>query len=388
MKWTRKGSELDELKIINLDNRSFYIFGAGDIGRGLYVTLSKLGMFAGFIDNSVEKQERGFCGETVYSYEWYLRNAKGDTVIIAANSVHEQEICTQLKQDNCSYYCAEMFLSRILPLYMFFKRDVLFMNLAQICVTERCTLKCMNCAHACYAVDRRAEDLRLEDVCRSADIFFSKVDYIHEFVLIGGEPLLYADLAQAVQYIGERYRSKIATFSITTNGTILPEKNLIDSCQKYEVLVRISNYTKSIPSLQNQYEKLVKLLTDAKVQYNLGKADEEWWDYGFANYVDEGEEREIIRKFDQCATPCRETRDGRLYFCVMARTVSDNLGYHIGEEDYLDLTLLPNGNLGRKLLLEFNMGYSEKGYLSMCRRCHGSNSKQYPVIAAKQLQHA
>lgn len=385
MKWDHKGSELDKIRIPNLDHCSFYVFGAGDIGRGLYVTLSKFEMFAGFIDNSREKQESGFCGEMVHSYEWYLENAKEKTVIIAANSAHEQEICNQLKQDHCSYYFSEGFLNRIMPLYMFFKQNILFMNLAQICVTERCTLKCMNCAHACYAVDRHAEDMVLEDVCQSADIFFSKVDYIYEFVLIGGEPLLYADLAQAVQYIGERYRNQIGTFSITTNGTILPKKELLDCCQKYGVLIRISNYTKSIPVLQDQYEKLQRLLIEAKVSYNLGKSDEEWWDYGFTNYIDEREEKEIIRKFDLCATPCRETRNGRLYFCVMARTVSENLGYHIGEEDFLDLTSLPDGALGRKILLEFNMGYSEKGYLSMCRRCHGSDSKNYTVVAAKQM---
>ncbi|MCM1282784.1 MAG: radical SAM protein [Roseburia sp.] len=377
---------MDKLRIPNLDNRSFYVFGAGDIGRGLYVTLSKFDMFAGFIDNSGEKQISGFCGEIVHSYEWYLENAKEETIIIAANSAHEQEISRQLKQDNCTYYYSEGFLNRIFPLYMFYKKNLLFMNLAQICVTERCTLKCADCAHACYAVDRNTEDMRLEDVYNSADLFFSKVDYIHEFVLIGGEPLLYADLEYAVRYIGDKYRDKIGTFSITTNGTILPGRELLDSCQKYGVLVRISNYTRSIPALHDQYEKLEKLLAGAGVLYNMGKEDEEWWDYGFANYIDEGEEKEIIRKFDLCATPCRETRNGRLYFCVMARTVSDNLGYHIGEEDFLDLTSLPEGDLGRKLLLEFNMGYSEKGYLSMCRRCHGSNSKNYVVPAARQRE--
>lgn len=384
MKWTHKGSELDKLIIPNLDNRSFYIFGAGDIGGGLYVTLSRFQMFAGFIDNSSEKQASGFCGEIVCSYEWYLQNAREETIIIAANSVHEQEISNQLRRDNCSYYYSEGFLNRVFPLYLFFKKDLLFMNLAQICVTERCTLRCMNCAHACYAVDRNTKDMCLEDVYYSADIFFSKIDYIHEFVLIGGEPLLYADLAKAVQYIGERYRDKIGTFSITTNGTLLLGKDLLDSCQKYGVLVRISNYTRSIPALHDQYERLEDLLIEANVSYNFGKADEEWWDYGFTNYIDDRDEKEIIRKFDLCATPCRETRNGRLYFCVMARTVSENLGYHIGEEDFLDLASLPDGNLGRKMLLEFNMGYSEKGYLSMCRRCHGSDSKNYTVATAKQ----
>ncbi len=40
-------------------------------------------------------------------------------------------------------------------------------------------------------------------------MFFSKVDYIQEFVLIGGEPLLYEKLPQVIEYIGSKYRNQI-----------------------------------------------------------------------------------------------------------------------------------------------------------------------------------
>lgn len=386
MKWVNKGEELRIYQLQQPESEKFYVFGAGDIGRGLYVTLSHFQMFAGFIDNNVQKQNNGFCGRPVYSYQWFLENGNGRTIVVAANEANEDEISRQLQENNCKYYLSGIFLHKILPLLLFRKKDLLFMNLAQICVTERCTLRCADCAHGCWAVDRNANDMKLEEVYISADLFFSKIDYIHEFVLIGGEPLLYKYLKEAVEYIGEKYRDKIGTFSITTNGTITPDRALLDCCKRHKVFFRISNYVKAIPALQGQYDKLDRILSEAGVDYYLGKAEEVWWDYGFSDTLQEESAEHLIQKFDQCMTPCREMRNGKLYYCVMARTVSDNLGYHIGEDDFLDLESLPEGDLGRRILLEYNLGYSEKGYLEMCAKCRGKDCRNYPVTAAEQLR--
>ncbi|MBD5462838.1 MAG: radical SAM protein [Lachnospiraceae bacterium] len=386
MKWTNKGNELTEHSYYKLNEFHIYIFGAGDIGRGLYITLSKFGLFSGFIDNSKNKQDSGFCNQKVYSYEGYLENQKDGLVIIAASKKNEDDICRQLDQSGVLYVRSGEFLSKYLPLYLYFERNILMMNLSQICVTERCTLRCENCAHGCYAVDINSPDMQLADIYRTADIFFSHIDYIHEFVLIGGEPLLYANLSEAVSYIGNKYRDKIGIFSITTNGTIIPKTDLLDECRKYDLFFRISNYSRSVPKLKTQYERLVQVLEDADIEYYLGKVEEEWWDYGFTDYIDRSGEDSLVKKFDKCSTPCREIRCGKLYFCVMARTVSDNLKYEIGKEDYLDLCSLPDGEIGRKILLEYNMGYSEKGFLSMCARCRGGECVKFPVVAAKQME--
>ena len=68
----------------------------------------------------------------------------------------------------------------------------------------------------------------------------------------------------------------------------------------------------------------------------------------------------------------------------MARSVSDNLNYNEGKDEYLDLDKLTGENY-KKELLEFNLGYSEKGYLDMCRRCHGMDAINYPIPVAEQL---
>lgn len=122
MKWTNKGEELKAYKAEKLEQEMFYVFGAGDIGRGLYVTLSFFGMFAGFIDNDVQKQKNGFCNQSVHSYQWFLENERDKTLIIAANEANEQEIGRQLRKDNCKFYLSGTFLDRVLPIYFFQKR--------------------------------------------------------------------------------------------------------------------------------------------------------------------------------------------------------------------------------------------------------------------------
>ena len=106
----------------------------------------------------------------------------------------------------------------------------------------------------------------------------------------------------------------------------------------------------------------------------------------FRQFVSDVEviKEELTQTFDRCLTPCREVRGNKLYFCVMARSVSDNLHFNEGQDDYLDLELLKSDNY-KKVLLEFNLGYSEKGYLDMCHRCHGIDAVNYPIPIAEQL---
>lgn len=79
-----------------------------------------------------------------------------------------------------------------------------------------------------------------------------KSDLINEFVLIGWEPFLYKKLPDIIEYIGKKYRNQINIFSITTNGTITPKRDVLEMCKKYHVLIRISNYSEQIKRLKKQ----------------------------------------------------------------------------------------------------------------------------------------
>lgn len=63
-------------------------------------------------------------------------------------------------------------MHKFLPVLFVYKYNMLYVDLVQICLTERCTLKCKDCAHGCFAVDAKSEDLSLDMAKKSADSFF------------------------------------------------------------------------------------------------------------------------------------------------------------------------------------------------------------------------
>lgn len=393
MKWSDKGHELDKFgeKLVQ-DFRSkgekVFIFGAGILGEEYRPFFERLGCFAGYIDNDKKKQESGVEGVSVIPLEEYFQKGKKGIIIIAADRKNISAIEAQLGQTGLKekedFYTYVDFMKTVYPVLSVYFYNRFYVEQAQICLTERCSLKCRACAHACYAVDAGSRDMSLEMAKKSADSFFEKVDLIKEFVLIGGEPFLYRELDKIIAYIGERYREQMITFAITTNGTIMPGQKILDLCRKYRILVRISNYSAELKYLEKKYANLQEELERNKISYILGDRDSYWMDYGFETVDRGGKEEELIQVFDKCRTSCREIRGSRYYYCVMARSVSDNLEFGLGKEDYLDFSKVNKED--KKVLLEFEMGYSDKGYLDMCNHCNGADAVNYPIPVAEQMQ--
>lgn len=394
MRWKNPGHEFDEEaeRIINtfMNGRKVYVFGAGILGKDIRQRLELFGCFGGFIDNDVEKQNNGIESMAVMSFADYMQISEKGILVIAADYKNIPELCSQVSgaglEPSKDYFVWTDFIRRIYPILITYYYDKSYVELAQISITERCTLRCRKCAHACPYASKSLPDLKLEEVYSSADLFFDKVDIVREFVLIGGEPLLYKELPRVVAYIGERYRHKMVTFSIATNGTIVPSDELLEQCMKYQTVIKISNYSAAVPELAEVYDKLEHRLKKSGVRYEMGSQEMEWFDYGF-DYVNNfnASESEMLRLFDGCGTNCREVRENKYYYCVMARSVSENMGFDIGREDYLDLKKLPAADY-KKILLEFNLGYSDKGYLEMCRHCNGAAAaKRMKMPAAEQM---
>lgn len=392
MKWENKGNEelFDVKNIIKRGTlHKFCVYGAGTLGGDIYGLLKHYDMFDSFIDNNENLQRSGYKGENVLAEKDFFLTERKNLIVVAALENNTEIIRRNLEKRgliyNKDFFTYNEFVDRIFPIIAYKAFGQSYMSLAQICVTERCTLKCKKCAHGCAKVPMNQLDMTLEQVKKSADIFFSKVNYIHEFVLIGGEPLLYKQLPQAIEYIGSKYRKQMNIFSITSNGTITPSDKLLSVCKKCGVLYRISNYANTIGNLETQYKKLEQVLQKKDIYFRIGKKESHWMDYGFDYYKRECSDEELIRVFDECHTPCHEIRENKFYYCVMARSVSDNLSMHIGENDYLDFNKLTGDNWKRELL-EFILGYSEKGYLDMCRHCHGADCYKYPIPAAEQVR--
>lgn len=392
MKWTNKGHELDEYanEVVRLfDERKgkVYLFGAGLIGGDTEVILERYQCFGGYIDNNEKKQAEGVNGHKVLSLKQYTEEGTKGIIVITADRKNIPAIERQLTKEGyvkgMDFFSQKEFMHKFFPVLSLYRFGLLYVDLVQICLTERCTLKCRDCAHGCFAVGADCEDLSLEMAMKSADSFFGKVDVAREFVLIGGEPLLYKELAEIIGYIGKKYRSKMSIYSIVTNGTIIPGQDVLDMCREHNVLIRISDYSETLKWIEDRQKRLMEKLEENGVSYILEGRSLQWMDYGFQTFNRDGGENELIKVFDECQTPCREIRGSKYYYCVMARSVSENLGFEIGQSDYLDFDDLSDDP--KKTIMEFESGYSEKGYLDMCARCRGIDAEKYIIPAAVQI---
>lgn len=109
-------------------------------------------------------------------------------------------------------------------------------------ITTRCNFKCKNCTALVQYnnAPRHFSPLKLKN---SLNNLMNVVDFIGAFSLLGGEPLLRRDLPALIE-IAIEHKEKIGALQITTNGSIIPNKNIIEMAKNHNIVFAISNYGK------------------------------------------------------------------------------------------------------------------------------------------------
>lgn len=393
MRWVNKGHEFDAVaELYEKDyviSRKIFIFGAGRVGVDFSKTVEHFGVMMGFIDNDEEKQGIIVNGLKVIAIREFLTGRTYDElIVICMNKAYENDVVRQLEELQLKHYKDYMTQSEYemrFRIMNFYKNDVIYIPLTQISLTERCTLRCRKCAHACNLVPKNKKDLSLDDAKKSADYFFKYVDFVGEFVLIGGEPFLYNELRAIAEYVGCHYRKQIGIFSITTNGTLMPNDDVITACKNFDIMIRVSNYSNALPFLKEKIQAFKKKMDDNGVECIVSKENGTWMDYGFDYVNRKASPHQLEKIFDDCCTPCHEVRGNRFYYCVMARSVAENMDKSVGDDDFFDLAK-KSDKLGRIYFFEYSMGYSDKGYLDMCNYCYGADAINYPIPKAEQME--
>ncbi|EPC6291011.1 radical SAM protein [Campylobacter lari] len=117
------------------------------------------------------------------------------------------------------FYLKKYFEKRVLE----GKVDIPYLELV---LTTRCTLRCESCNNLMqYFSPSNQYTCTLEGIIESLELLLSKVDSIARVRIIGGEPLLFKDLPQLIDYLDAQ--KKILTFDILTNATIYFKEDLI-----------------------------------------------------------------------------------------------------------------------------------------------------------------
>lgn len=216
MKWRNRGHEFDSYwnEVRNIE--SVYLLGAGDYGELAYNYLKERINVIGFIDNDDSKNE--YMGLKVFRPS----DIELDKSIAIVASVSRTTFYNESFKQMCNdlfekVYDMHTFIS-ILGLYRF--NEVVFGEIGFL-PTPVCNLKCKHCLNFSPYL-KKSEHRNIDLLKQDLDLYFRNIDYTLLFHLTGGEPFLYPNLFDLIDYIGKVHRQKIGRIMITTNSTIVP----------------------------------------------------------------------------------------------------------------------------------------------------------------------
>ena len=368
MKWMNKGHEYDEMyKNIEKKNR-YYLFGAGDYGHQFLAMFKDEINIAGFIDNSADK-----IGTTIEGIPCYAFNdinlENDEAIILTMSQIARVKPAEQLlksgKVHNVDYFLIEEFIS----VYNVYKYDKVYFSSISFLPSTICNLNCKHCLNFNpYAKQFYVREW--EQLTKDVDLFFSCVDYIMLFHVSGGEPMLYKHTADLIEYIDKNYGHKIGTLRTVTNGTVIPKEEVFVKLSKCNIEITVDDYREAVPRFNCRFDQLIEKLEEYNIKYYINKA-ESWIDLApdTTDYSKLPEEK-LIKHRDSCSQSWEELRDGKIYSCNYAAyaTVAGIAGEQDLEETYNLEKFIPEK---KKELVEFRLGYTEKGYTNFCKKCRG-----------------
>jgi organic radical activating enzyme len=254
-------------------------------------------------------------------------------------------------------------------------------------ITTRCTLKCRLCGEYCPYI-KNPVDMSVDKFNRAIDNYFKIVDFVGDFCLSGGEPLMHRELAAILEKSYE-YKDRINRIFIITNATLLFSEKSLDIMKKdpKKFFVNISHYgehSKKADELSHQIEEI-------GVPYRvLNYADGDLYHDGWVDYRDHTKKHNDIEEIMKQAKDCTfigkgygySVQDGKLFRCARGwrrmeiGIIPDN------PKEYVDL-----------ISDDFEPSEKRKGleematltYLSSCAYCNGLRDDGVRYKPAEQL---
>lgn len=263
------------------------------------------------------------------------------------------------------------------------------MHQTGIALTMACNLRCRLCNGYSpyyhhpeyYSIDFLKEMMRR---------YFTVVTRVKKLMVTDGEPLLHPALPALVEEL-RKYRDRIGTFGIITNGTIVPNEELLAAVDGFGCHFHflIDNYG---PDRSKKAEEIRALLDSRGMDYTVHEYAGDsphcggFVDFGDLSVKKARTEAEARQRFAKCAYPQKfrfafDLVGGAMYPCGPCRRCKE-LGIADDYSEYIDLfddALTPEEQ--RQKIA----GIYQKESLAACAYCDGmcEDSDRFP--AAQQL---
>lgn len=257
-------------------------------------------------------------------------------------------------------------------------QEELVVGSIDVCMTTRCDLRCKGCGSLMPMYEHPA-DVELDLILRSLDRFFSVVDRVFRVNVIGGEPFLYPDMAQVIEYLNGK--EQVVKVVVPTNGTVMPENpRLYEALRNPKNHVRISHYE----SFDKKSGRLLARLQEEKIDHSVKQfgADTYLW-YDFGGYEDRHRtDQELAKQYYECEVEWMSLYRGKLYPCPRAAHSID-LGLQPAEGNFIDIIddKIPLEELKHNL----EKFVYETPFYPACGRCDRGTGKCPVIPVAEQL---
>lgn len=385
MKWKNRGHEYDEMYCNIEQKKIFYLFGAGDYGKQFYQIFKDEINIAGYIDNNSEKQGRLMEGKPCCALN-KINVSRDVGIIVTMSQIARVMLIEQLKTAGYKYGENFFLIEEFLSVYYLYKYSKVYFSSISFLPSTACNLNCRNCLNfnpfAKQFYVREWNDLK-----KDVDLFFSCVDRIMLFHVSGGEPMLYKHIADLIEYISKNYGDRIDTLRTVTNGTVVPEDEVLEKLSQSGIEITVDDYRESVPYFDEKFDELIRKLEAYHIKYYINKADS-WIDLApertdYSGMSDE----QLERHRTDCNQSWQELRNGKLYSCNYA-AYATVAGIGGGEQDVEEVYDLREYTPEKaKELVEFRLGYTTKGYTEFCKKCRGFTAENRLYIKpAEQMK--
>lgn len=379
MQWINKGNEFNEL-IEEMEGRSLYIYGAGNIGHKVYNFLPMLkDEIVGCIDKidekTIDKSVKHINVDDIDTYK------KGFIIVAIGNEEEKLHVMDVMRKNECICIGYEDWENYAAYVYAFTNKSKVIAPLVSLQISEKCNLNCVGCL-ACTPYLKRQRFFGYESFKENVDALFEKIDLIQVLDICGGEPLLVEedDLCEIFEYVYQKYRDKIYMLRTVINGTIVPSMRICKLWKEAGVTVLLDNYSKSLGMEKTHLDEITELFDTCGVMYQINTVDK-WIDLGVTKNEPSSDEI-AMKRYDKCKNYFRGVNNKRLYLCDYAFYADKADLIKAEDDEYISLI-----DTDRKVILEFLMGFSSRGFCNMCKVCNGGTKINNTFIeVAKQSE--
>ncbi len=387
------------------------IHGAGLCGRQVLYALEKRGIKVHFfVDSNENKQNNLYCNIKTISAEKFTSLAPNGHLFIAHDFI--MPVMEQLNKLNFKNYYnsvnllektnfsdgneyTKMYpnmtpikLERNLKKHKYSaeiatriinkeKNDIFNIKHMDVVITERCSLKCKDCANLMQYYER-PQNSDLEILFKSLDRMMKSVDQIYEFRVLGGDPFMNKEMYRVVNKLTE-YRNAEQVV-VYTNAKIVPKGENLECLKNKKVRLEITNYGE----LSTKHDEIIAVLNkhDIPYQTDLVKL---WDDIGSIKYEKKNHNqlKELFR--DCCAKDIFTLFDGVVYKCPVSAhgTKLKSVPY---DSKYDGVDLADENISIKELRNKLKDFHDNDKYITACSYCKGRGYGYGTIKAAIQTK--